>query len=74
MKTGYLITKTDGSTMLLFDYARAHGIAGHYGWTVRELSPVLAAAHNAAPSLSSRQDATRTPAALGPGSSGVTAG
>jgi len=40
MKTAYLITKTSGDTVLLFDRARAHGIAGHYGWTVRQLSAV----------------------------------
>jgi hypothetical protein len=45
MKPGYLITMTDGKTALLFDYERAHGIAGHHGWTVRELSPAEAAEH-----------------------------
>lgn len=45
MKTGYLLTKSDGSTVLLFDRNRAMGLAGHYGWTVRELTPSQAAAH-----------------------------
>ncbi len=38
VKTGYLVTKSDGSTALLFDKARAHGIAGHHGWTVKALT------------------------------------
>lgn len=45
MKTGYLITKTSGATALLFDYKRAHRLAGHFGWTVKELTPIQAAAH-----------------------------
>lgn len=44
-KPGYLVTKTDGSTALLFDRKRAHGLAGHHGWTVRELTPAQVAAH-----------------------------
>ena len=43
MKPGYLLTKADGSTVLLFDGKRAHGLAGHYGWTIKELSAVEAA-------------------------------
>ncbi len=45
MKTGYLVTMTDGNTALLFDYKRAHGLAGHHGWTVKELTPSQAAEH-----------------------------
>jgi len=45
MNTGYLITKTDGNTALLFDRKRAHRLAGHHGWTVKELSPKEASAH-----------------------------
>ena len=43
MKTAYLITKTDGATILLFE--RAHGIAGHFGWTVKQLTEAEAKAH-----------------------------
>jgi len=45
MKTSFLITKTDGSTALLFDRKRAHGLAGHYGWTVRQLTAAETKAH-----------------------------
>ncbi len=45
MKTGYLITKQDGSTVLLFNRDRAHGLAAHFGWSVKELSPAEASAH-----------------------------
>jgi hypothetical protein len=44
MKTAYLITKQDGSTVLLFDAARANGLARHYGWTVKVLSAAQATA------------------------------
>jgi hypothetical protein len=45
MKPAYLLTKPDGSTVLLFSRDRAHGLAGHYGWTVRFLTALEARAH-----------------------------
>ncbi len=46
MRPGFLLTKADGSTVLLFNRDRAHGLAAHFGWSVKELSPAEAAAHN----------------------------
>lgn len=45
MKAGYLIKMTDGSEALLFDRARAHGLAGHHGWTVKNLTIEQTRAH-----------------------------
>lgn len=45
MKTAYLLTKPDGSTVLLFNLGRARGLAVHFGWTMRPLSPIEARAH-----------------------------
>jgi hypothetical protein len=45
MKPAYLLTKQDGSTVLLFSRERAHGLAGHYGWSVRFLTWQQAQAH-----------------------------
>lgn len=45
MKPAYLLTKPDGSTVLLFNRERAHGLAGHYGWSVRFLTASEARAH-----------------------------
>ncbi len=45
MKPAYLITKASGATVLLFDRQRAHGLAAHYGWSVRELTPAEAKQH-----------------------------
>jgi len=45
MKPAYLLTKQDGSTVLLFNRERAHGLAGHFGWSIRLLTASETQAH-----------------------------
>lgn len=38
MNPAYLLTKPDGSTVLLFSATRARGLAAHFGWALVALT------------------------------------